>query len=130
MKNLLMLSGRTVVILLAALLVVWVTMSLVDTSATGRFPDRERGDFAQTNETVGGADERTDNATQGTEGRPQRGERHGPREQSLGGRLAFGLFGLVKNSAIIGIVVLIVLGIERFFIRRHPSSLSERVEQR
>lgn len=123
MKNVLILTGRTVVILLAAWLVVWVTLSLVDTSATGRFPTDGRSDFAQTNDTIGDADARVDNATQGAEGRPLRGERQGPGEQSLGGRLAFGLFGLLKNSAIIGIVVLIVLVIERFFIRR-PQSMA------
>lgn len=122
MKNLLILTGRTVVILLAAWLVVWVTLSLVDTSAPGRFPDEGRGDFAQTNGAVGEVDERADNATQGAEGRPPRRERHGPGEQSLGGSLAFGLFGLLKNSAIIGLVVLIVLGIKRFFIRRPQST--------
>ena len=122
MKTLLILTGRTVVILLAALLVVWVTMSMVDTSATGRFPTEGRGDFAQANDSVGDADERAGAAPQGTEGRPHRGERHGPRAQSLS-RLTFGLFGLVKNSAIIGVVVLIVLGVERFFIRRPHSTM-------
>ena len=123
MKTLLILTGRTVVILLAALLVVWVTMSMVDTSATGRFPTEGRGDFAQANDSVGDADERAGAAPQGTEGRPQRGERHGPREQSLSGRLTFGLVGRVKNSAISGVGVLSVWGGERFFIRRPHSTM-------
>lgn len=117
MKTLLLLSVRTVVILLAALLVVGVTMSVVDTSATNRFPGEGRGEFTES-DSGGAAAQPTNGAVQGVEGRPPRGERHGPREQSLGGRLAFGLFGLVKNSAIIGVVVLIILGVERFFIRR------------
>lgn len=120
MKTLLVLSIRTVVILLAALLVVGVTMSVVDTSATDRFPAEGRGEFTKSDS--GGVAYPTNSAVQGVEGRPPRGERHGPREQSLGGRLAFGLFGLVKNSAIIGVVVLIVLGVERFFIRRPHSA--------
>lgn len=122
MKNLLILTGRTVVILLAALLVVWVTMSVVDTSATDRFPDEGRSDFAQVNATVDDADAQSTDAVESAEGRLQGGERHGPREQSLSGRLTFGLFGLVKNSAIIGVVVLLVVGVERFFLRRPQST--------
>lgn len=120
MKNLLILTGRTVVILLAALVVVGVTMRVVDTSATTRFPAEQRGEFAQ----VGDAAQRTSGVAQGavaqsgTAGQPRPGERHGPRNQTLGGRLAFGIFGLGKNFAIIGVVVLMVVSIERFFIRR------------
>ena len=114
MKNLLTLTVRTVVILLAAMLVVGVTMSVVETSDTGGFSP----EFTQADAVTGDADQPTAGATEGNEGRSQRDEPHGPREQSLGGRLAFGLFGLVKNSVIIGVVVVIVLGIERFFIRR------------
>lgn len=118
MKNLLTLTVRTVVILLAAMLVVGVTMSVVETSDTGGFSPVQRSEFTQADAVTGDADQPTAGATEGNEGRPQRDEPHGPRDQSLGGRLAFGLFGLVKNSVIIGVVVVIALGIERFFIRR------------
>lgn len=120
MKNLLVLSGRIAVILVAALAVVWLTMSVVDTSGTNSFPGERRGEFAQqgagTGNTAGNAEGRL--APQGGAGREFRGEHHGPQDQSLAGRLTFGLLGMLRNFVIIGIVAAIGVGLERFFTRR------------
>lgn len=116
MKKLLVLSGRIVVILVAALAVVWVTMGVVDTSGTNSFPPERRGEFVQQGNTDGAPQGGV--APQNGEGRAFRGERHGPQNQSLGGRLTVGLFGMLKNFVIIGIVAAIGIGLERFFTRR------------
>ena len=116
MKNLLVLSGRVAVILGAALAVVWITMSVVDTSSTNGFPPERRSEFAQQGTDNGTAQGRV--APQNGEGRAFRGERHGPQEQSLGGRLTFGLLGMLKNFVIIGVVAALGVGLERFFTRR------------
>lgn len=116
MKNLLVLSGRIGVILGAALAVVWMTMSVVDTSGTNGFPPERQGEFAQQGPANGAAQDGV--APQNGEGRAFRGEHHGPQDQSLGGRLTFGLLGMLKNFVIIGIVAAIGVGLERFFTRR------------
>lgn len=120
MQNLLLWSGRLAVILVAALAVVGITMSVVDTSGTNRFPPERRGEFAQ----PGAGADRTDSNAQGGvvpqngAGRALRGERHGPQDQSLGGRLTVGLLGMLKNFVIIGVVAAIGVGLGRFFTRQ------------
>lgn len=115
MKNILVLIGRIALILLAATVVVGITMPFVNTNATNRFTPDGRVAFNQTSADGAGQNIATARVR---EGREFRGERHGPRNQSLAARLTFGLFGLAQNFAIIGVVVLIVVSIERFFVRR------------
>lgn len=115
MKHLLVLSGRVAVILVAALAVVWITMSVVDTSGGNGFPPEQRGEFAQ-GAANGAAQGRV--APQSGEGRAFRGERHGPQDQSLAARLSFGLLGMLKNFVIIGVVAAIGVGLGRFFTRQ------------
>ncbi|MCE7982794.1 MAG: hypothetical protein DYG89_16545 [Caldilinea sp. CFX5] len=115
MKNVLMLIGRLALILLAATVVVGITMRFVDTNATNRLAPIERNAFNQASADDAGQSAAT---TQPGEGHAFRGEGHSPRNQSLAGRLTFGLFGFAKNFAIIGVVVLVVVGLERFFVRR------------
>lgn len=119
MKTFFVLSGRIVVILLAALAVVGVTMSVVDTSGNNRFPP-DRREFAQQGAAIGSAAANTQGgfAQPRGEGREFRGERRGPRDQSLIARLTFGLLGMVKNFVIIGIVVVAAVWGERFWSRR------------
>lgn len=119
MKSLLMWGGRIAIILAAALAVVGITMSVVDTSGTNRFPSERRGAFAQ----PGAAGSTDSNAPGGIaprngEGRAFRGEHHGPQDQSLAARLSFSLLGMLKNFVIIGVVAAIGVGLERFFRRR------------
>ena len=118
MQNLLLWSGRLAVILVAALAVVGITMSVVDTSGTNRFPPERRGEFAQPG--AGDADSTAQGAVapQNGEGRAFRGERHGPQDQSLAARLSFGLLGMLKNFVIIGVVAAIGVGLGRFFTRQ------------
>ena len=118
MKKLLLWSGRLAVILVAALAVVGITMSVVDTSGTNRFPPERRGAFAQPG--AGSADSTAQGAVapQNGEGRAFRGERHGPQDQSLAARLSFGLLGMLKNFVIIGVVAAIGVGLGRFFTRQ------------
>lgn len=122
MKKLFVLSGRIAVILVAALAVVWVTMSVVDTSGTNRFPPQRQGEFAQQGAAAGS---RAQGAVAPQNGeRPAfRGERHGPQNQSLAARLSFGLFGMLKNFVIIGIVAAVGVGLERFFTRQPVKAL-------
>lgn len=117
MKNLLVWSGRIAVILVAALAVVGITMSVVDTSGTNRFPPERRGEVAQPGAAVGSMDSNAQGAVapQNGEGRAFRGERHGPQDQSLAARLSFGLLGMLKNFVIIGVVAAIGVGLGRFF---------------
>ena len=118
MKKLLLWSGRLAVILVAALAVVGITMSVVDTSGTNRFPPERRGAFAQPG--AGGAASTAQGAVapQNGEGRAFRGERHGPQTQSLAARLSFGLLGMLKNFVIIGVVAAIGVGLGRVFTRQ------------
>lgn len=108
-------------ILLAASLVVGITMSVVDTSAANQLPSNRRNEFAQSAAIVGDTAGHTDSATPSAfappsaAGRPPCGERYGPGNQSLASRLAFGLFGLFKNSVIIGVVVLAVVWLSWVF---------------
>lgn len=120
MKNLLALLARIGLILLAAAVVSGITMRFVDTNATNRFAPDRRNEFSQANAALSTADGAGQSAVtaQTREGREFRGERHGPRNQTLAARLTFGLFGFAKNFAIIGVVVLIVVSSERFFMRR------------
>lgn len=120
MKNLLVLLARIGLILLAATAVVGITMRFVDTNATNRFTPDQRDESSQANGAVSNADGAGQSAAspQTSGGREFRGERHGPRNQTLASRLTFGLFGFAKNFAIIGVVVLVVVSIERLFARR------------
>lgn len=84
MKMLLVLSGRIVVILLAALVVVGITMRVVDPRAASRFSAAQRT-FAPSAATVDNPAGRAAGNSQGAlapqtrEGRAFRGERHSPR---------------------------------------------------
>lgn len=120
MKKLLVWSGRLAVILVAALAVVGITMSVVDTSGTNRFPAARRGEFAQPGADAGRVESNAQGGVmpQNGEGRAFRGERHGPQNQSLAARLSFGLLGMLKNFVIIGVVAAIGVGLERFFTRQ------------
>lgn len=124
MKTGLLLLGRVSVILLAAALVIGITMRFVDTTATNRFATERENTVNQTGAVVGNAADAGQRAavTPASEGREFRQERHGPRNQTLPSRLTFGLFGLAKNFVMIGVVVLIVVGIERFLLRRTNSA--------
>ena len=118
MKKLLVLSGRIVVIVVAALAVVWATMSMVDTSGNNNFAPERRGEFVQQGAAASNAAGNEQGVPANGEGRAFRGERRGPQNQSLGGRLTVGLLGMFKNFVIIGIVAAIGVGLERFFTRR------------
>lgn len=132
MKNGLLLLGRVSVILLAAALVIGITMRFVDTTATNRFAPERATAVNQTGTVVGavvgalvdnvaGAGQSAATAPSGAGGEFRR-ERHSPRNQTFPSRLTFGLFGLAKNFVIIGVVILLVVGIERFFLRRAKSA--------
>jgi len=128
MKTILSLSGRMLAILVAALLVIGVTMSFVDTDAAQLPPDRsavlQRGDAA--NLTASTESDATQSGTMSAENAasaPHR-ESHGPENQSLGARLAFGLFGLLQNFAIIGVIVLSVVWLERRFTRQPAKTVA------
>lgn len=110
MKALFSLTGRIAVILLAAFLVVGVTMSLVDSNTTAPFPSDRQDSRAQSGEEV--------NTTTGMANHAPHREAHGSANQNLASRLAFGLFGLLQNFVIIGVIVLVVVWIERRFTRR------------
>lgn len=101
MKTFFNLSGQIVAILLAALVVVGITMSVVDTSSTPQFsPD--------------GSNVSAVSGQSGESGRPS-GEFHGPTDQSVASRVAFSLFGILQNVGIIGVIVLVVNWLERRF---------------
>lgn len=110
MKALFSLVGRMGVILLAAFLVIGVTLSLVDSNTTAPFPAGSHEDRMQSSEEI--------NTTAGTTRNVPNREFHDPGDQSLASRLAFGLFGLLQNFVIIGVIVLVAVWVERRFTRR------------
>lgn len=118
MKALFTLGGRIGAMLVAALLVVGITMSLVDTSGTTQLPaDRGAATVqSQTGSTDSTASTETTQAVAqtGESGMPS-GEFHGPGNQSVGAQLAFGLLGVLQNTVIIGVIVLVVSWLERRF---------------
>lgn len=119
MKTLFTLSGRIGAIMVAALLIVGVTMSLVDTSGTSQMP-ADRGTAVVQSQTTISTDSTTSTATeqsavQTSESGMPSGEFHGPSNQSVAAQLAFGLLGLLQNTVIIGVIVLVVSWLERRF---------------
>lgn len=106
MKSIITGSGRIAVILVAALLVVGITMSVVNPDSSAQFPS-DRGDSIAQNQNDAGDLAQTDAAEQPS------GEFHGPTEQSLVAQLAFGLLGILQNSVIIGVIVWVVHWSER-----------------
>ena len=117
MKSVITLSGRIAVILVAALLVVGITMNVVNNDSSPQFPTDRDDSIAQNQNDEGDLSQ-----TDSTE-RPS-GEFHGPTEQSLVAQLAFGLIGILQNSVIIGVIVLVVHWIERRFINPPAKTLS------
>lgn len=126
MKALFTLTGRIGTILVAALLVVGITMSLVDTSSTSQFP-ADRGPVTIQSQTTGRADSTASSGTTqvtaqtGESGMPS-GEFHGPGNQSVTAQLGFGLLGVLQNTVIIGVIVLLVSWFERR-LTAHPAKL-------
>ena len=117
MKTLFTLTGRIAMIIVAALLVVGITMSLVDTSSTNQFP-ADRGTVTVQSQTTSSTDSTASTGTiqvtaQTSESGMPRGELHGPGNQSVGARLGFGLLGVLQNTVIIGVIVLVVSWLER-----------------
>ncbi len=128
MKTILMIIGRIVVILLVAVLVIGVTMRLVDTN-TATQPRFDRSTVAEQSGEVRNTTERTSEGASGTaaqsgvvtanRAREGLGEgRTRPANQGVGTRLAFGLFGLLQNFAIIGGIVWVVVWLERRCLRQ------------
>jgi hypothetical protein len=121
MNTILTLGGRIGAIVLAALLVVGITMSLVDTSGTAQLPTDRSESFVQgdadSSATDGAVSDDTQQSTvgQSTEEERPSGEFHGTENQTPAARLAFGLFGLLQNFVIIGVIVLVVVWLERRF---------------
>ena len=117
MKALLFLTGRIGTILVAALLIVGITMSLVDTSGASQMPADRGTAVVQSQSTADStaSTETTQTAAQTSEGGMPSGEFHGPGNQSVVAQLAFGLLGVLQNTVIIGVIVLIVTWIERRF---------------
>lgn len=119
MKTLFILIGRIGAITVAALIIVGMTMSLVDTSGTSQLPP-DRDTAVVQSQTTSSTDstastETAQVAAQTSEsGRPS-GEFHGPSNQSIGAQLAFGLLGVLQNMVIIGVIVLVVSWLERRF---------------
>lgn len=117
MKTLFTLTGRIAMIIVAALLVVGITMSLVDTSSTSQMPP-DRGTMTVQSQTTSSTDSTASTGTtqvtaQTSESEMPSGELHGPGNQSIGTQIAFGLFGLLQNTVIIGAIVLVVSWLER-----------------
>ena len=117
MKALFTLSGRIGAIMVAALLIVGITMSLVDTSGTNQFP-ADRGTVTVQSQTTSSTDSTASTGTtqavaQTSESEMPSGEFHGPSNQSVAAQLAFGLFGMLQNTVIIGVIVLVVSWLER-----------------
>lgn len=127
MKTLFTLTGRIGVIIVAVLLVVGITMSLVDTSSTNQFP-ADRGKVTVQSQSTSSTDSTASTGTtqvtaQTSESGMPRGELHAPGNQSIGAQLAFGLFGLLQNTVIIGVIVLVVSWLERRFTAQ-PAKLT------
>lgn len=126
MKALFTLTGRIGTILVAALLIVGITMSVVDTSGSSQMPT-DRGTAAVQSQSTTDSTASTETtqaiAQTGESGMPS-DEFHGPGNQSVAAQLAFGLLGMLQNTVIIGVIVLIVTWIERRFTAQPAKLIS------
>ena len=113
--------GRTLIILLAAFIVIGATVALANVgllSNFSRFPG-ERGEFGEfePGEFPQGEFQRPDDEDFAEGFRPE----HGPGGREGGEGRGFNLFSWIKNLAIISVIVVIVVGLERLFARnRRP----------
>lgn len=117
MKALFTLTGRIGAILVAALLIVGITMNLIDTSGTSQMPTDRGTAVVQSQNTIDStaSTETTQAVAQTGESGMPNGEFHGPGNQNVAAQLAFALLGVLQNAVIIGVIVLIVTWIERRF---------------
>ncbi|NUM46721.1 MAG: hypothetical protein HUU38_18610 [Anaerolineales bacterium] len=110
--------GRTLIILLAAFIVIGATVALANAgllSNFSRFPG-ERGGFGEfeQGQFPPGEFQRPEGDEFAQGFRPERGP--GGREGGFG--RGFNLFSWIKNIAIISLLVIIVVGLERLFARK------------
>lgn len=110
--------GRTLIILLAAFIVIGATVALANAgllSNFSRFPG-ERGEFGEfePGEFPQGEFQRPNDGDFAEGFRPE----HGPGGREGGGGRGFNLFSWIKNLAIISVIVVIVVGLERLFARK------------
>lgn len=112
--------GRILVILVAALAVVGATVAVRNMSSANT--DLRQNRFANSGEIRRNAEPGAGSNLQDGPGQRRRGDGEFRRDRQLGsvGRLLFGLVGLVQNLVIIGVIVLVVVGVQRWLAPPSP----------
>lgn len=112
--------GRILIILVAALAVVGVTLAARNMSSAST--DLRQNRFANPGEFRRNPDPGAGGNLQDGPGERRRGDGEFRRNRQLGsvGRLLFALVGLVQNLAVIGVIVLVVVGVQRWLAPPSP----------